>query len=432
MAKAQRLILVAATIIVGLRLLTLQTPTPRDGLHVSREDLHGALSSPSPPKLKSPRSGASAQNSPAKHASPGRRQRIGPQVAPDAGHMEPEPAVLEVIQAEGEVEMDSARDFEMEEPLSDSSREKQVAQVEGLDDQTAAEEEVGSTLVADKSYPHPDPQLWLAQRLAWLHLLKKPGVIVQPVVLAAENVDKSRHTKYTIWSTMQVKNMALDDFFKYLPMHDYGASSTPQHKTCALVGNSGILLDSKMGQAIDRHEAVMRINYPPTRGFEDDVGSKTTYDFSNRENARRLLNARHIPKRPTPSTIIYFEVSSPVNRRTLFGPLMDKYPEQPVHFLHPDFVFRSIRLWAELQLELEARMKKKFKKKPMSGWLAMMFMIQMCEKLDVYGFEAYNNPHAAHRYHYFDKVKAVLQHHSFDFAVEAYKLLGKVHSVTLH
>jgi hypothetical protein len=123
---------------------------------------------------------------------------------------------------------------------------------------------------------------------------------------------------------------------------------------------------------------------------------------------------------------------------------------------------------AELQLELEARMKKKFKKKPMSGWLAMMFMIQvrflliirmspfgisfaysnnptrtafhlrrmcslqMCEKLDVYGFEAYNNPHAAHRYHYFDKVKAVLQHHSFDFAVEAYKLLGKVHSVTLH
>jgi hypothetical protein len=48
---------------------------------------------------------------------------------------------------------------------------------------------------------------------------------------------------------MQVKNMALDDFFKYLPMHDYGASSTPQHKTCALVGNSGILLDSKVGAA---------------------------------------------------------------------------------------------------------------------------------------------------------------------------------------
>lgn len=99
----------------------------------------------------------------------------------------------------------------------------------------------------------------------------------------------------------------------------------------------------------------------------------------------------------------------------------------------------------------------------MSGWLAMMFMVQvihhsllcfwwaalpfafacqlipigawfsqMCETLDVYGFEAYTNPRAPHPYHYFDKVKAVLQHHSFDFAVEAYKLLGKVHPVTLH
>eukprot|EP00193_Tetraselmis_chui_P016506 CAMPEP_0177783202 /NCGR_PEP_ID=MMETSP0491_2-20121128/18955_1 /TAXON_ID=63592 /ORGANISM="Tetraselmis chuii, Strain PLY429" /LENGTH=228 /DNA_ID=CAMNT_0019303713 /DNA_START=181 /DNA_END=868 /DNA_ORIENTATION=- len=228
---------------------------------------------------------------------------------------------------------------------------------------------------------------------------------------------------------MQVKNMALDDFFKYLPMHDYGASSTPQHKTCALVGNSGILLDSKMGQAIDRHEAVMRINYPPTRGFEDDVGSKTTYDFSNSSPFAECSSYSEAAHSLHNNLFRSLVAGQP---QKLFGPLMDKYPEQPVHFLHPDFVFRSIRLWAELQLELEARMKKKFKKKPMSGWLAMMFMIQMCEKLDVYGFEAYNNPHAAHRYHYFDKVKAVLQHHSFDFAVEAYKLLGKVHSVTLH
>mmetsp|Transcript_7554 Transcript_7554/g.19451 ORF Transcript_7554/g.19451 Transcript_7554/m.19451 type:complete len:255 (+) Transcript_7554:1463-2227(+) len=235
-----------------------------------------------------------------------------------------------------------------------------------------------------------------------------------------------------IWSTMQAKNLALDDFARHLPQDDYGAGSTHMHKTCALVGNSGILLGSNIGTKIDAHDAVMRINFPPLRNFENDVGSKTTYDFSNRENARRLLNARHLPRRTGQSTIVYFEVSSPVNRRSLFSPLMEKYPEQPIHFLHPDFVFRSMRLWAELQLEMEARMKKKFKKKPMSGWLAMMFMVQMCETLDVYGFEAYTNPRAPHPYHYFDKVKAVLQHHSFDFAVEAYKLLGKVHPVTLH
>eukprot|EP00873_Tetraselmis_striata_P028293 jgi/Tetstr1/448557/TSEL_035815.t1 len=247
--------------------------------------------------------------------------------------------------------------------------------------------------------PFPPPD-----RLAWLHLRKLPGASVEPVVLAHANVDATGHTRYKIWSTMQAKNLALDDFARHLPQDDYGAGSTHMHKTCALVGNSGILLGSNIGTKIDAHDAVMRINFPPLRNFENDVGSKTTYDFSNRENARRLLNARHLPRRTGQSTIVYFEVSSPVNRRSLFSPLMEKYPEQPIHFLHPDFVFRSMRLWAELQLEMEARMKKKFKKKPMSGWLAMMFMVQMCETLDVYGFEAYTNPRAPHPYHYFDKM----------------------------
>lgn len=56
----------------------------------------------------------------------------------------------------------------------------------------------------------------------------------------------------------------------------------------------------------------------------------------------------------------------------------------------------------------------------------------MCEKLDVYGFEGYKNPKVGHPYHYFDKVKAVLKHHSFDFAIEAYKLLSQLHPIELH
>jgi len=37
--------------------------------------------------------------------------------------------------------------------------------------------------------------------------------------------------------------------------------------TCAVVSNSGELLRQKMGNEIDDHHAVFRINYPPIEGF---------------------------------------------------------------------------------------------------------------------------------------------------------------------
>lgn len=53
------------------------------------------------------------------------------------------------------------------------------------------------------------------------------------------------------------------------------------------------------------------------------------------------------PNRKYPTTLVFFELSSPVNRRNLFVPLMEKFPGQKIHYLHPDFVFRSMRLWSE-------------------------------------------------------------------------------------
>ncbi|XP_034083447.1 alpha-N-acetylgalactosaminide alpha-2,6-sialyltransferase 2 isoform X3 [Gymnodraco acuticeps] len=50
---------------------------------------------------------------------------------------------------------------------------------------------------------------------------------------------------------------------------------------CAVVGNGGILKDSKKGKEIDSHHYVFRTNGAITKGFEQDVGSRTThYTFS--------------------------------------------------------------------------------------------------------------------------------------------------------
>jgi hypothetical protein len=71
------------------------------------------------------------------------------------------------------------------------------------------------------------------------------------------------------------------------------------------------------------------------------------------------------------------QVSSPTNRRQMFVPLVKKFPEKEIHFIHPGFVGRAMDLWFELKMEVEARNNKKYHDKPMSGFMAVMFMSQV-------------------------------------------------------
>ena len=50
------------------------------------------------------------------------------------------------------------------------------------------------------------------------------------------------------------------DLVGALPLND----ENYKFKTCAVVGNSRVLLKSKQGREIDEHEKVFRINYAPT------------------------------------------------------------------------------------------------------------------------------------------------------------------------
>lgn len=53
------------------------------------------------------------------------------------------------------------------------------------------------------------------------------------------------------------------------------------YRSCAVVGNSGILLQKTQGPLIDSHEMVIRLNNARTGGFQNSVGSKTTLAFVN-------------------------------------------------------------------------------------------------------------------------------------------------------
>ena len=70
--------------------------------------------------------------------------------------------------------------------------------------------------------------------------------------------------------------------------------------SCAIVSNSGSLLNSEFGAEIDAHEMITRINHAPISGFQRYVGSRTTFDICNRSDWRGLLLLlkRRVPLNP--------------------------------------------------------------------------------------------------------------------------------------
>ena len=67
----------------------------------------------------------------------------------------------------------------------------------------------------------------------------------------------------------------MEEILEKLPESD--PPSTATIDTCAVVGNSWILANSSMGQLIDNHSAVIRLNDAPVVGFESDVGTRCTH-----------------------------------------------------------------------------------------------------------------------------------------------------------
>jgi len=64
--------------------------------------------------------------------------------------------------------------------------------------------------------------------------------------------------------------------------------------TCAIIGNSPIVLSSKNGNLIDKHDHVIRFNLAKTEGFETHVGSKTTHRYCNLHPILCLLSKSHL------------------------------------------------------------------------------------------------------------------------------------------
>ncbi|KAG8004438.1 Beta-galactoside alpha-2 [Nibea albiflora] len=133
---------------------------------------------------------------------------------------------------------------------------------------------------------------------------------------------------------------------------------TSRYRTCAVVTSAGAILNSSLGMEIDSHDAVLRFNAAPTKGFERDVGTKTTI---------RIINSQWFKK---PDFDLF---SAYVERRRL-------RPEQPFYILHPGFIWS---LWDLIQDHTEDRIQPN---PPSSGFTGLLLMMSLCGEVSVYEF----------------------------------------------
>ncbi|KAF7654680.1 hypothetical protein LDENG_00066610 [Lucifuga dentata] len=190
---------------------------------------------------------------------------------------------------------------------------------------------------------------------------------------------------------------------------------------CAVVGNGGILRNSAKGSEIDAHDYVFRTNGAIIKGFEQDVGSRTThYTFSTNTLMNSMRSYAGLGYKGPPVSEETRYIFLPDHDRDYLlmkaaatHTLIERGPERNVHppsyfgkdvsaeklkMYHPDFI-RYLRNRFLRANALKTRYKDIYR--PSTGAVMLLAALHTCDQVSAYGFMTpdYKN----YSDHYYDK-----------------------------
>ncbi|XP_072045288.1 uncharacterized protein [Amphiura filiformis] len=197
---------------------------------------------------------------------------------------------------------------------------------------------------------------------------------------------------------------------------------TRQCDTCAVVTSSGHLKGSKEGANIDSADCVIRMNGAPSLNYEIDVGSRTTFRVIGHRNFPSMFKKEesqkyHITNTTTRSDYIVVTWLYGVNlkRNTPYKMchiLQKKYKDFRCYLGTEDTMNRNLNLfYNELGISRD-----KITLWLSTGWTTMLFALEVCNKIDVYGmvYDGYCDEHPKDKtlYHYYDRVRSECSYYS--------------------
>ncbi|XP_038580007.1 CMP-N-acetylneuraminate-beta-galactosamide-alpha-2,3-sialyltransferase 1-like [Micropterus salmoides] len=223
---------------------------------------------------------------------------------------------------------------------------------------------------------------------------------VEPFLSAQYNLSEDA---FNWWKRLQAERhdfstykTTVDRLFEMFPSSPDVIKPSPDLcRSCAVVGNSGNLKQSRYGPLIDLHDVIIRINHGPTKGFEADVGTRTTHHVMYPESAVDLDNNTHLVLFPFKIQDLEWLIkafSTGFTGRS-YVPVKSniKANKDLVMVINPAFMRYVHDMWLQKKGSY-----------PSTGFMTLILALHICDEVRVFGYGAdkYGNWN-----HYWEKLK---------------------------
>ncbi|XP_078105292.1 ST3 beta-galactoside alpha-2,3-sialyltransferase 8 isoform X2 [Sander vitreus] len=226
----------------------------------------------------------------------------------------------------------------------------------------------------------------------------------------------------------QTLNEVMLDMFKVIspPTVDFRPLSS-RCRRCAVVGNSGNLRGSENGNLINSHDYIIRMNKALTRGFEKDVGNRTTHHFLYPESAVDVDHGVSLVLLPFKLRDLEWLTSalSTGQVKMTYMRVKDRVQadKDKVLVVNPVFFKYANDRWTEGHGRY-----------PSTGMLAIIFALHTCDQVSVFGYGA-DQQGNWHHYWEDNRYAGAFRKtgvHSADFETQIIHRLAKEGKISLH
>ncbi|XP_042309892.1 alpha-N-acetylgalactosaminide alpha-2,6-sialyltransferase 2 isoform X2 [Sceloporus undulatus] len=222
---------------------------------------------------------------------------------------------------------------------------------------------------------------------------------------------------------------------------------------CAVVGNGGILNGSHQGKEIDAHDFVFRLNGAVTKGFEEDVGTKTSfYGFTVNTMKNSLIAYAEygFTQIPKSKDIQYIFIPSDVRdylmlKSAILGiPVPEGYDkgDKPQKYfgldasagkfklLHPEFMYYLTERFLKSEI-INTQYGHLYM--PSTGAIMLLTALHTCDQVSAYGFITDNyKTFSDHYYEHQKKPLVFYANHDMLLEAELWKSLHQVGIMKLY